>query len=177
MVKSKKDRWIEKERKRLLDQHHGNLKVFEQKETIISHSLHRIGLLHRSVDTLSGQASYFNGAVSFDDEDNELMAMCEGDFKWEGDPAHGLACKLKFGMKVLMKEQERYAHELVQARKDIDALGGDAAGSYEIYQKKSTDEVLSKEYDKLQPKSKITKKDLEDLKIDKSKPIKIIKED
>ena len=155
MAKSKKDRWIEKERKRLLDQHYGNLKVIEQKETIISHSLHRIGLLHRSVDTLSGQAAYFNGAVNFDDEAKELMACCEGDLRWGGDdPAFGLACKLKFGMKVLMKEQESYANDLVQARKDIDAIGGDAAGSYQKYQKISTDEVLSKEYDKLQPKSK-----------------------
>ena len=147
MPKTKKEKWMDKERKRLLEQHYDNLKVIEQKETIISHSLHRIGLLHRSVDTLSGQAAYFNGAVSFNDEDNELMAICEGDLKSEGNPAHGLACKLKFGMKVLMKEQERYAHELVQARKDIDAIGGDAAGSYQIYEKASTDEVLSKKYD------------------------------
>ena len=154
MPKTKKEKWMDKERKRLLEQHYGNLKVIEQKETIISHSLHRIGLLHRSVDTLSGQAAYFNGAVDFDDEDNELMAICEGDLRWEGDPAYGLACKLKFGMKVLMKEQESYANDLVQARKDIDAIGGDAAGSYQKYQKISTDEVLSKEYDKLQPKSK-----------------------
>ena len=147
MTKTKKEKWMDKERKRLLEQHYGNLKVLEQKETIISHSLHRIGLLHRSVDTLSGQAAYFNGAVSFNDEDNELMAICEGDLKSEGDPAFGIACKLKLGMKVLMKEQERYAHELVQARKDIDAIGGDAAGSYQIYEKASTDEVLSKKYD------------------------------
>jgi len=147
MPKTKKEKWMDKERKRLLEQHYGNLKVIEQKETIISHSLHRIGLLHRSVDTLSGQAAYFNGAVSFNDEDNELMAICEGDLKSEGDPAFGIACKLKYGMKVLMKEQERNAHELVQARKDIDAIGGDAAGSYQIYEKASTDEVLSKQYD------------------------------
>ena len=147
MPKTKKEKWMDKERKRLLEQHYGNLKVIEQKETIISHSLHRIGLLHRSVDTLSSQAAYFNGAVSFNDEDNELMAICEGDLKSEGDPAFGIACKLKFGMKVLMKEQERYALELVQARKDIDAIGGDAAGSYQIYEKASTDEVLSKQYD------------------------------
>tara|TARA_B100001093_G_scaffold207959_1_gene199852 strand:- start:94 stop:549 length:456 start_codon:yes stop_codon:yes gene_type:complete len=147
MPKTKKEKWMDKERERLLEQHYGNLKVIEQKETIVSHSLHRIGLLHRSVDTLSGQAAYFNGAVSFNDEDNELMAICEGDLKSEGDPAFGIACKLKFGMKVLMKEQERYAHELVQARKDIDAIGGDAAGSYQIYEKASTDEVLSKKYD------------------------------
>ena len=147
MPKTKKEKWMDKERERLLEQHYGNLKVIEQKETIVSHSLHRIGLLHRSVDTLSGQAAYFNGAVSFNDEDNELMAICEGDLKSEGDPAFGIACKLKYGMKVLMKEQERYAHELVQARKDIDAIGGDAAGSYQIYEKASTDEVLSKKYD------------------------------
>ena len=34
MVKSKKDRWIEKERKRLLDQHYGNLKVIEHKRDV-----------------------------------------------------------------------------------------------------------------------------------------------
>ena len=29
MAKTKKEKWIEKERKRLLEQHHGNLKVIE----------------------------------------------------------------------------------------------------------------------------------------------------
>ena len=148
MPKTKKEKWMDKERKRLLEQHYLNLKAIEYKQGEIKHCLHRIGLLHRSVDTLSGQAAYFNGGVDFDDEAKELMACCEGDLRWGGDnPAFGIACKLKYGMKVLMKEQERYAHELEQARKDIDAIGGDAAGSYQIYEKASTDQVLSKQYD------------------------------
>ena len=153
MVQSKKDRWIEKERKRLLDQHHGNLKVIEFKQGEIKHCLHRIGLLHRSVSTLAGQYSYFNGAVTFNEEDTELISHCTGE---TGDdyPQNTIACQLKYGIEVLEKEQECYAFKVAQARKDIDAIGGDAAGSYQIYEKKSTDEVLSKEYDKLQSKSK-----------------------
>ena len=177
MVQSKKDRWIEKERKRLLDQHHGNLKVIEYKQGEIKHCLHRIGLLHRSVSTLAGQYSWFNGAVDFDEDQENLIADCLGEVGDRYRPQNAIACQLKYGIEVLEKEQECYAFKVAQARKDIDAIGGDAAGSYQIYEKKSTDEVLSKEYDKLQSKSKVTKKDLEDLKIDKSKPIKIIKED
>ena len=146
MPKTKKEKWMDKERKRLLEQHYGNLKVIEQKETIISHSLHRIGLLHRSVFTLAGQYSYFNGAVTFNEEDTELISHCTGE---TGDdyPQNTIACQLKYGIEILEKEQESYALRVAQARKDIDAIGGDAAGSYQIYEKASADEVLSKQYD------------------------------
>ena len=154
MVKSKKDRWIEKERKRLLDQHHGNLKVIEYKQGEIKHCLHRIGLLHRSVSTLAGQYAWFNGSVNFDEDQENLIADCLGEIGDRYNPQNTIVCQLRYGIEILEEEQERYAFKVVQARKDIDAIGGDAAGSYQIYEKKSTDEVLSKEYDKLQPKSK-----------------------
>ena len=147
MTKTKKEKWIEQERKRLLEQHYGNLKVIEYKKGEIKHCLHRIGLLHRSVFTLAGQYSYFNGAVTFNEEDIELISRCTGE---TGDdyPQNTIACQLKFGIEILEKEQEDYALRVAQARKDIDAIGSDAAGSYQIYEKASTDEVLSKRYDK-----------------------------
>ena len=150
MSKTKKEKWIEKERQRLLEQHHGNLKVIEHKQGEIKHCLHRIGLLHRSVFTLAGQYSYFNGAVTFNEEDTELISHCTGE---TGDdyPQNTIACQLKYGIEILEKEQEHYAIKVAQARKDIDAIGGDAAGSFNIYEKKSTDKVLSKEYDELFP--------------------------
>ena len=154
MPKTKKEKWIEKERKRLLDQHHGDLKVIEHKQGEIKHCLHRIGLLHRSVSTLAGQYSWFNGAVDFDEDQENLIADCLGEVGDRYRPQGAIASQLRYGIEILEKEQEHYALKVAQARKDIDAIGSDAAGSYQIYEKKSTDEVLSKEYDKLQPKSK-----------------------
>ena len=147
MAKTKKEKWIEQERKRLLEQHYGNLKVIEYKQGEIKHCLHRIGLLHRSVFTLAGQYSYFNGAVTFDEEDTELISQCTGEREHDY-PQNTIACQLKYGIEILEKEQESYALRVAQARKDIDAIGNDAAGSYQIYEKASTDEVLSKRYDK-----------------------------
>ena len=146
MPKTKKEKWMDKERKRLLEQHYGNLKVIEYKQGEIKHCLHRIGLLHRSVFTLAGQYSYFNGAVTFNEEDTALISQCTGE---TGDdyPQNTIACQLKYGIEILEKEQESYALRVAQARKDIDAIGSDAAGSYQIYEKASTDEVLSKQYD------------------------------
>jgi len=151
MPKTKKEKWIEQERKRLLEQHYDNLEVIKDKEGEIKHCLHRIGLLHRSVFTLAGQYSYFNGAVSFNEEDTELISQCTGE-RGDDYPQNTIACQLRYGIEILEKEQEHYALKVAQARKDIDAVGGDAAGSYKIYEKKSTDEILSKEYDKLNPK-------------------------
>ena len=146
MPKTKKEKWMDKERKRLLEQHYGNLKVIEYKQGEIKHCLHRIGLLHRSVSTLAGQYSWFNGAVTFNEEDTELISHCTGE---TGDdyPQNTIACQLKYGIEILEKEQESYALRVAQARKDIDAIGSDAAGSYQIYEKASADEVLSKQYD------------------------------
>ena len=151
MSKTKKEKWIEKERQRLLEQHHGNLKVIEHKQGEIKHCLHRIGLLHRSVSTLSGQYSWFNGAVDFDEEQENLIADCLGEVGDRYQPQNAIVCQLRYGIEILEKEQEHYAIKVAQARKDIDAIGGDAAGSFNIYEKKSTDKVLSKEYDELFP--------------------------
>jgi hypothetical protein len=151
MSKTKKEKWIEKERQRLLEQHHGNLKDIEHKQGEIKHCLHRIGLLHRSVSTLSGQYSWFNGAVDFDEEQENLIADCLGEVGDRYQPQNAIVCQLRYGIETLEKEQEHYAIKVAQARKDIDAIGGDAAGSFNIYEKKSTDKVLSKKYDELFP--------------------------
>mgnify|MGYP003112206936 CR=1 FL=1 len=148
MAKTKKEKWIEQERKRLLEQHYDNLRVIEDKQGIIKHCLHRIGLLHRSVSTLAGQYSWFNGAIDFDEDQENLIADCLGEVGDRYRPQHAIACQLKYGIEILEKEQESYAIKVAQARKDIDAIGSDAAGSYQIYEKASTDEVLSKRYDK-----------------------------
>ena len=147
MPKTKKEKWMDKERKRLLEQHYGNLKVIEYKQGEIKHCLHRIGLLHRSVSTLAGQYSWFNGAVDFDEDQENLIADCLGEVGDRYNPQNAIVCQLKYGIEILEKEQESYALRVAQARKDIDGIGGDAAGSYQIYEKASTDEVLSKQYD------------------------------
>ena len=146
MPKTKKEKWIEKEDRKLLDRHHANLKFIEHKKGEIKHCLHRIGLLHRSVSTLAGQYSYFNGAVTFDDEDTELIAQCTGEVG-EHYPQNTIACQLKFGIEILEKEQEIYALRVAVARKDIEAVGGDAEGSFQIYEKES--KALPKKYDEL----------------------------
>jgi len=146
MPKTKKEKWIEKEDRKLLDRHHSNLKFIEHKKGEIKHCLHRIGLLHRSVFTLAGQYSYFNGAVTFDDEDTELIAQCTGEVG-EHYPQNTIACQLKFGIEILEKEQEIYALRVAVARKDIEAVGGDAEGSFQIYEKES--KALPKKYDEL----------------------------
>jgi len=146
MPKTKKEKWIEKEDRKLLDRHHANLKFIEHKKGEIKHCLHRIGLLHRSVFTLAGQYSYFNGAVTFDDEDTELIAQCTGEVG-EHYPQNTIACQLKFGIEILEKEQEIYALRVAVARKDIEAVGGDAEGSFQIYEKES--KALPKKYDEL----------------------------
>ena len=160
MRKTKKEKWMDKERKRLLEQHYGNLKVLEYKQGEIKHCLHRIGLLHRSVSTLAGQYSWFNGAVDFDEDQENLIADCLGEVGDRYRPQGAIASQLRYGIEILEKEQEHYAIKVAQARKDIDAIGGDSVGSYQIYEKKSTDEVLSKEYDELFVRKKEIEEDL-----------------
>ena len=147
MTQTKKEKWIETEDKKLLDRHYANLEVIEHKEGEIKHCLHRIGLLHRSVSTLSGQYSWFNGAVDFDEDQENLIADCLGEVGDRYQPQYAIACQLRYGIEILEKEQESYALRVVQARKDIDAIGGDAAGSYQLYEKES--KLLPKKYDKL----------------------------
>ena len=147
MTQTKKEKWIETEDKKLLDRHYANLEVIEHKEGEIKHCLHRIGLLHRSVSTLSGQYSWFNGAVDFDEEQEDLIADCLGEIGDRYRPQGAIVSQLGYGIKILEKEQESYALRVAQARKDIDAIGGDAAGSYQLYEKES--KLLQKKYDKL----------------------------
>ena len=147
MPKTKKEKWIEKEDRKLLDRHHANLKFIEDKKGEIKHCLHRIGLLHRSVSTLSGQYSWFNGAVDFDEDQENLIADCLGEVGDRYQPQNAIVCQLRYGIEILEKEQESYALRVAQARKDIDAIGSDAVGSFQIYEKES--KALPKKYDEL----------------------------
>ena len=148
MPKTKKEKWIAKEDKRLLDRHHANLNFFEDKIALINHCTHRIGLLHRSVSSLSGQYSYFNGAVDFDEEDIELISHCTGELP-DTNPQLTIASEIKYALKVLRREQESYVMRAAEARKEMDAVGGDRMGSWNIYLKES--KALSEKYDELFP--------------------------
>ena len=147
MTKTKKEKWIEKENTKLLNRHHANLKFIEHKKGEIKHCLHRIGLLHRSVSTLSGQYSWFNGAVDFDEDQENLIADCLGEVGDRYQPQNAIVCQLRYGIEILEKEQESYALKVAQARKEIEAVGGDAVGSFQIYEKES--KALPKKYDEL----------------------------
>ena len=147
MPKTKKEKWIEKENTKLLNRHHANLKFIEHKKGEIKHCLHRIGLLHRSVSTLSGQYSWFNGAVDFDEDQENLIADCLGEVGDRYQPQNAIVCQLRYGIEILEKEQESYALKVAQARKEIEAVGGDAVGSFQIYEKES--KALPKKYDEL----------------------------
>ena len=122
MVQSKKDRWIEKERKRLLDQHHGNLKVIEHKQGEIKHCLHRIGLLHRSVSTLAGQYSWFNGAVDFDEDQENLIADCLGEVGDRYRPQGAIASQLRYGIEILEDNAEECRNNLLSVFADFLSL-------------------------------------------------------
>ena len=147
MPKTKKEKWIEKEDRKLLDRHHANLKFIEDKKGEIKHCLHRIGLLHRSVSTLSSQYSWFNGAVDFDEDAENLIADCLGEVGDRYRPQNAIVCQLRYGIEILEKEQEIYALRVAVARKDIEAVGGDAVGSFKIYEKES--KALPEKYDEL----------------------------
>ena len=78
------------------------------------------------------------------DQEN-LIADCLGEVGDRYQPQNAIVCQLRYGIEILEKEQESYALRVAQARKDIDAIGSDAVGSFQLYEKKSTDEVLSKD--------------------------------
>ena len=143
---TKKQRWIVKERERLLKEHHDYRETLEQNEIIIKNNLWQIGLLHASVRTLMNQYSFFKDH-NFDEDQIEIMSACTGD-RTNLDPQHTLYCEIRFGIKVLEKEQERLStqnYELRQKEKER----GDVGKSYQLYLREADSEVLSKKYDKL----------------------------
>ena len=148
MPKTKKEKWIAKENARLLKAHHDYREILEQNQIIIKNNLWQIGLLHSSVRTLMNQYSFFKDHT-FDEDQIEIMSACTGD-RTNLDPQHTLYCEIRYGIKVLEKEQERLStqnYELRQKEKER----GDVGKSYQLYLREADSEVLSKKYDELFP--------------------------
>ena len=143
---TKKQRWIVKERERLLKEHHDYREIIEQNEIVIKNNLWQIGLLHASVRTLMNQYSFFKDH-NFDEDQIEIMSACTGD-RTNLDPQHTLYCEIRFGIKVLEKEQERLSNQNYELRQK-EKKRGDVGDSYKLFLRLSDDDVLSKKYDKL----------------------------
>ena len=144
---TKKQRWIVKERERLLKEHHDYRETLEQNEIIIKNNLWQIGLLHASVRTLMNQYSFFKDH-NFDDDQTEIISACVGECKDPYKPESTIYSEIKFGMKVLRKEQERLSNEIIEYREKLKKRG-DVGDSYKLFLRLSDDDVLSKRYDKL----------------------------
>ena len=143
---TKKQRWIVKERERLLKEHHDYREILEENKIIIKNNLWQIGLLHASVRTLMNQYSFFKDH-NFDEDQIEIMSACTGD-RTNLDPQHTLYCEIRFGIKVLEKEQERLSNQNYELRQK-EKKRGDVGDSYKLFLRLSDDDVLSKKYDKL----------------------------
>jgi len=143
---TKKQRWIVKERERLLKEHHDYREIIEQNQIVIKNNLWQIGLLHASVRTLMNQYCFFKDH-NFDDDQIEIMSACTGD-RTNLDPQHTLYCEIRFGIKVLEKEQERLSNQNYELRQK-EKKRGDVGDSYKLFLRLSDDDVLSKKYDKL----------------------------
>ena len=151
MPKTKKEKWIIKERERLLKEHHDYLEVIRRNEDYIQNNLWQIGLLHAPLRTLMNQYCFFKDH-SFDDDQIEIMSACTGE-RTDMNPEHTLYCEIKFGMKVLRKEQERLSNQIIEYRQQLKKRG-DVADSYKIFLLLSDDKVLSTKYNKLFTKEK-----------------------
>ena len=145
MAKTKKEKWIEQERERLLKQHHNYVEVIRRNEDFIQNNLWQIGLLHAPMRTLMNQYSFFKDHT-FDEDQTEIMCACTGE-RTDMNPKSTLYSEIKFGMKVIRKEQERLSNEIVKYRQQLKERG-DMGDSYKLFLCESTDEVLSKRYDK-----------------------------
>ena len=143
---TKKQRWIVKERERLLKEHHDYLEVIRKNEDLIQNNLWQIGLLHASVRTLMNQYSFFKDH-DFDEDQIEIMSACTGE-RTDMNPESTLYSEIKFGIKVLRKEQERLSNEIIEYRQKLKKRG-DVGDSYKLFLRLSDDDVLSKRYDKL----------------------------
>ena len=148
MPKTKKEKWIAKENAKLLKAHHDYREILEQNQIIIKNNLWQIGLLHSSVRTLMNQYSFFKDHT-FDEDQIEIMSACTGD-RTNLDPQHTLYCEIRFGIKVLEKEQERLSNQNYELRQK-EKERGDVPESYKLYLQEADSEVLSKKYDELFP--------------------------
>ena len=151
MPKTKKEKWIAKEDAKLLKAHHDYREILEQNQIIIKNNLWQIGLLHASVRTLMNQYCFFKDHT-FDEDQIEIMSACTGD-RTNMDPQHTLYCEIRFGIKVLEKEQERLSNQNYELRQK-EKERGDVAESYQLYLKEADSKVLSKKYDELFPQEK-----------------------
>ena len=143
---TKKQRWIVKERERLLKEHHDYLEVIRKNEDLIQNNLWQIGLLHAPMRTLTNQYCFFKDH-DFDEDQIEIMSACIGE-RTDMNPESTLYSEIKFGMKVLRKEQERLSNEIIEYRQQLKKRG-DVGDSYKLFLRLSDDDVLSKKYDKL----------------------------
>ena len=143
---TKKQRWIVKERERLLKEHHDYLDVIRKNEDLIQNNLWQIGLLHAPIRTLTNQYCYFKDH-DFDEDQIEIMSACTGE-STDMNPESTLYSEIKFGIKVLRKEQERLSNEIIEYRQKLKKRG-DMGESYKLFLRLSDDDVLSKKYDKL----------------------------
>ena len=143
---TKKQRWIVKERERLLKEHHEYLEVIRKNEDLIQNNLWQIGLLHAPMRTLTNQYCFFKDH-DFDEDQIEIMSACTGE-RTNMNPEHTLYCEIRFGIKVLEKEQERLSNQNYELRQK-EKKRGDVGDSYKLFLRLSDDDVLSKRYDKL----------------------------
>ena len=143
---TKKQRWIVKERERLLKEHHDYLEVIRKNEDLIQNNLWQIGLLHAPMRTLTNQYCFFKDH-DFDEDQIEIMSACTGE-RTDMNPESTLYSEIKFGIKVLRKEQERLSNEIIEYRQKLKKRG-DVGDSYKLFLRLSDDDVLSKRYDKL----------------------------
>ena len=151
MPKTKKEKWIAKEDARLLKAHHDYREILEQNQIVIKNNLWQIGLLHASVRTLMNQYCFFKDH-DFDEDQIEIMSACTGD-RTNMNPEHTLYCEIRFGIKVLEKEQERLSNQNYELRQK-EKERGDVAESYQLYLREADSKVLSKKYDELFPQEK-----------------------
>ena len=143
---TKKQRWIVKERERLLKEHHDYIDVIRKNEDLIQNNLWQIGLLHAPMRTLTNQYCFFKDH-DFDEDQIEIMSACIGE-RTDMNPESTLYSEIKFGIKVLRKEQERLSNEIIEYRQKLKKRG-DVGDSYKLFLRLSDDDVLSKRYDKL----------------------------
>ena len=148
---TKKQKWIAKEREKLLKEHHDYIDVIRKNEDYIQNNLWQIGLLHAPIRTLTNQYSFFKDH-DFDDDQIEIMSACTGE-RTDMNPEHTLYCEIKFGMKVLRKEQERLSNQIIEYRQQLKKRG-DVGESYKLFLRLSDDKVLSTKYNKLFTKEK-----------------------
>ena len=154
MNESKKEKWIKKERERLLKEHHDYVEVIRKNEDFIQNNLWQIGLLHAPMRTLMNQYCFFKDHT-FDEDQIEIMSACTGE-RTDMNPESTFYSEIKFGMKVLRKEQEKLSLEIYEYRKKLEKRG-DMGDSYKLFLRISDDNVLSKKYDRLFNKNKKAK--------------------